>query len=126
MRVECDPVPMRYRGIYVQYMYVGYNYETGPNNPAGLTRMKLSKVHRTPPFILGDWCVPSIWCAQIELSSPMASDTSSGSHVSIDSFLGIDFGFWLPLKHIQATDTPVRKRDIKPSYDLKEHQKRAE
>ena len=31
-------------------MYVGYNYETGPNNPAGLTRMKLSKVHRTPPF----------------------------------------------------------------------------
>ena len=68
--------------------------------------------------------MPSIWCAQIELSSPMASDTSSGSHVSIDSFLGIDFGFWLPLKHILATDTPVRKRDKKPSYDLKEHKKR--
>ena len=44
MSVECDPVPMRYRGIYVQYMYVGFNYETDPNNPAGLTRMKLSKL----------------------------------------------------------------------------------
>ena len=67
--------------------------------------------------------MPSIWCAQIELSSPMASDTFSGSYVFIDSCLGIDFGFWLPLKHILAT-APVRKRDIKPSYDLKENQKR--
>ena len=42
----------------------------------------------------------------INLSSPMASVTTSGSHVSMDNLLGIDFGFW-PLKPILATGTPI-------------------
>ena len=40
----------------------------------------------------------------IKLSSPMASDVSSGSHVSMDNLLGIDFGFWLP-KPVLITNT---------------------
>ena len=68
----------------------------------------------------------------IKLSAPMASDTTSGSHVSMDNLLGIDFGFW-PLKPIPATGTPintfalqknVKKRDLKPFSNLKKRQKR--
>ena len=68
----------------------------------------------------------------IKLSSPMASVTTSGSHVSMDNLLGIDFGFW-PLKPILATGTPinnfalrmnVKKRDLKPFSNLKKRQKR--
>ena len=68
----------------------------------------------------------------IKLSSPLASDTTSGSHVSMDNLLGIDFGFW-PLKPILTTGTPinnfalrknVKKRDLKPFSDLKKRQKR--
>ena len=42
----------------------------------------------------------------IKLSSPMASVTTSGSHVSMDNLLGIDFEFW-PLKLILATGPPI-------------------
>ena len=68
----------------------------------------------------------------IKLSSPLASDTTSGSHVSMDNLLDIDFGFW-SLKPILTTGTPinnfalrknVKKRDLKPFSDLKKRQKR--
>ena len=65
----------------------------------------------------------------INLSSPMASVTTTGSHVSMDNLLGIDFGFW-PLKPILETGTPEpindvalrkngKKRDLKPFSHLK-------
>ena len=62
----------------------------------------------------------------------MASVTTSGTHVSMDNLLGIDFGFW-PLKPILATGTAindfalrktVKKRDLKPFSGLKKRQKR--
>ena len=65
----------------------------------------------------------------IKLSSPLASVTPCGSHVSMDNLLGIDFGFW-PLKPILATGTPinnfalrknVKKRDLKPFSGLKKY-----
>ena len=68
----------------------------------------------------------------IKLSSPMASVTTSGSHVSMDNLFGSDFGFW-PLKPILATGTSindfalrknVKKRDLKPFSGLKKRQRR--
>ena len=70
----------------------------------------------------------------IKLSSSMASDVSSGSHVSMDNLLGIDFEFWPP-KPVMITNTPEpivevvlrtneKKRALKPFSELKERQKR--
>ena len=64
----------------------------------------------------------------------MASDVSSGSHVSMDNLLGIDFEFWPP-KPVMITNTPEpivevvlrtneKKRALKPFSELKERQKR--
>ena len=61
----------------------------------------------------------------IKLSSPMARDVISGSHVHMENLVGIDFGFW-PLKSpdpkIAATN--VKKRAMKPFSALKGRQKR--
>ena len=41
----------------------------------------------------------------IKLSSPLASDVTSGSHVFMDNLSGTDFGFW-PHEPILAARLP--------------------
>ena len=62
----------------------------------------------------------------IKLSSPMARDITSGSHVHMENLVGINFGFWppKPKDDPENTRTILEKRAMKSVSTLKNRQKR--